>query len=126
MDFSFVLKSIIFSFFVFMIIFAISFVSSQKVLVDSNNYGIKDSVKEAINIGQYRANGDITFSSNKLILATINNYLENNKLKVDDVSFDIAIDEDNDIVTVRIYTDKELFNASSQVDYTFSYQVVRR
>lgn len=126
MNFSFVIKAIIISFFVFLIIYAVSFVSSQKTILDSNNYGVKDTVKESIDIGYYRATGEIQFDQEQLLISTISNFLDNNNLKVDEVSFDIALDEENDIVTVRIYTSKNIANSTSKVDYTFSYQVVKR
>lgn len=126
MNFSFIIKAIIISFFVFLIIYFVSFASSQKAMLDSNNYGIKDTVKESINLGYYRATGDIQFDQEQILLSTIKNFLDNNNLKVDEVSFDIALDEENDIVTVRIYTSKGILNSTSKIDYTFSYQVVKR
>jgi hypothetical protein len=126
MNFSFIIKSIIISFFVFLIIYAVSFVSSQKAMLDSNNYGVKDTVKESIDMGYYRETGKIQFDQEQLLLSTIKNFLDNNNIKVDEVSFDIAIDEESDIVTVRIYTSKSIANSISKIDYTFSYQVVKR
>ena len=126
MQFSFIIKSLIISFFAFVLIFAISFISSQKVLVDSNNYGVKDSIKESINIAEYRKSGNIVFDENALIENTIKNYLLNNNINVDDITFEIAIDETNNIVTIKIYTEKEMLNADSKANYTFSYQVIER
>lgn len=126
MNFSFVIKSIVISFFSLMIIFAISFVSSQKSILDSNNYGVRDTVKESINIAEYRKSGDIVFDSETLIKSTIQNYLDNNNVKVDEVTFEIAVDEENDIVTVNIYTKKDILSANSEASYSFSYQVVKR
>lgn len=126
MNFSFVIKAIIISFFVFLVIYAVSFASSQKNMLDSNNYGVKDAVKESIDIGYYRSTGEIRFNQEQLLLSTINNFLENNNLKVDEVSFDIALDEENNIVTVRIYTSKNIINSTSKIDYTFSYQVIKK
>ena len=126
MQFSFIIKSLIISFFAFILIFAISFISSQKVLVDSNNYGVKDSVKESINIAEYRKSGNIVFDENALIENTIKNYLLNNNINVDDITFEIAVDETNNIVTIKIYTEKEMLNADSKANYTFSYQVIER
>lgn len=126
MQFSFIIKSLIISFFAFILIFAISFISSQKVLVDSNNYGVKDSIKESINIAEYRKSGNIIFDENALIENTIKNYLLNNNINVDDITFEIAIDETNNIVTIKIYTEKEMLNADSKANYTFSYQVIER
>lgn len=126
MQFSFIIKSLIISFFAFILIFAISFISSQKVLVDSNNYGVKDSIKESINIAEYRKSGNIVFDENALIKNTIKNYLLNNNINVDDITFEIAVDETNNIVTIKIYTEKEMLNADSKANYTFSYQVIER
>ncbi len=126
MNISFVIKSLVISFFVLMIVFAISFVSSQKHILDSNNYGVRDTVKESINIAEYRKTGEIVFDTDTLIKSTIQNYLDNNNIKVDEVTFEIAVDEENDIVTVKIYTNKDLLNATSEASYTFSYQVIER
>lgn len=126
MNFSFVLKALIISFFVFMIVFAISFVSTQNNTLTNNNYGIKDSVKESINIAEYRRSGDITFDQKQLIKSTILNYAKNNNVNVDDITFEIGVDESKNIVTVKIYTSKSLMNAQSNADYTFSYQVIER
>ena len=126
MNISFVIKSLVLSLTVFFIMYAIFFVSSQNVMLDSNNYGVRDSVKESINIAKYRVNGDIIFDEETLIKSTIKNYVENNNINVDDVTFEIALDEINNIVTVTIITEKEVFDANSKSSYTFSYQVVER
>lgn len=126
MNISFIIKSLILALTVFFILFAISFISSQKVMVDSNNYGVRDSMKESINIAKYRATGEITFDEETLIKSTIKNYIKNNNINVDDITFEIALDEENDIVTVSIYTEKELFNSDSKANYTFSYQIIER
>lgn len=126
MNISFIIKSLVLSLTVFLILYAIFFVSSQNVMLDSNNYGVRDSVKESINIAQYRVNGDITFDKETLIKSTIKNYIENNNINVDDVTFEIALDEINNIVTVTINTEKEVLDANSKSSYTFSYQVVER
>lgn len=126
MNLSFIIKSLLISLTVFFILYAISFISSQKVMLDSNNYGVRDSIKESINIAQYRLDGDITFDNNALIENTLKNYLNNNNMSIDDVTFEIAVDEVNNVVTVSIYTEKELFNSNSATKNTFSYQVVER
>ena len=126
MNISFIIKSLVLSLTVFFIMYAIFFVSSQNVMLDSNNYGVRDSVKESINIAKYRVNGDILFDKDALIKSTIKNYVENNNINVDDVTFEIALDEINNIVTVTITTEKEVFDANSGSSYTFSYQVVER
>ena len=123
MNFSFIFKALIISFFSFAIIYAISIVSSQKLLVDSNNYGVKDSVKESINIAKYRETGDIVFDKETLIKKTLENYLKNNNMNLDNITFEIYVDEIENIVTVKLYTSKGVFNINSNADYTFSYQV---
>lgn len=126
MNFSFIIKSVIISFFVFLIIYATAFVSTQKSSIESNNYGVKDAVKESLDIAYYRKTGDIRFHTNKLIYATIENYVRNNNIDVDKVSFDIAVNEEQNIVTIRIYNSKDMLAGTSDIDYTFSYQVVEK
>lgn len=126
MNFSYIIKSLFISFFVFMIIFAITFVSTQKQMVDSSNYGVRDSVKESINIAEYRRSGDIVFDEDTLIKTTILNYIKNNNISVDDVTFEIYVDEVNNIVTTKIFTNKEMFESNSKSNYTFSYKVEER
>ena len=111
---------------IFVLIYSVSLVSTQKNLIVNNNYSIKDSIKESINIAKYRVDGEITFDQEQLIKSTILNYIENNNMKLDNVTFEIYLDEDNDIVTISIYSEKDIFNKTSKADYTFSYQVVER
>lgn len=126
MNFSFIFKALIISFFVMLIIFAISFVSTQNNMLASNNYGVKDSVKESINIAKYRVNGDIEFDQSQLIKSVISNYAKNNNIDIDSITFEIAVDESKNIVTVKLSTRKNLLNADSNSDYIFSYKVVER
>ena len=126
MNFSFVFKSILLSFIIFIVVYSVSFISSQKNLMDNNNYGIKDSVKEAINIAEFRRTGDIVFDENTLINSILLNYLDNNNLKFDEVMFEIYTDEENDIVTVYITTLKDIMDSSSKANYVFSYTVEKR
>lgn len=126
MNFSFIFKALIISFFVMLIVFAISFVSTQNNMLASNNYGVKDSVKESINIAKYRVNGDIEFDQSQLIKSVISNYAKNNNIDIDSITFEIAIDESKNIVTVKLSTRKNLLNADSNSDYIFSYKVVER
>lgn len=126
MNFSYIIKALFISFFVFMIIFAITFVSTQKQMVDSSNYGVRDSVKESINIAEYRRSGDIVFDEDTLIKTTILNYIKNNNISVDDVTFEIYVDEVNNIVTTKIFTNKEMFESNSKSNYIFSYKVEER
>lgn len=126
MNFSFIIKALFLSFFCFLLLFAVSIISSQKLLTESNNYAIKDSLKESIDIAAYRINGDIVIDQETLIKSTIENYVKNNNLKADEVEFEIAIDEENNIVTVTIYTMKNVLENNSESSYTFSYQVTER
>ena len=126
MNFSFVFKALIISFFVMLIVFAISFVSTQNNMLASNNYGVKDSVKESINIAKYRVNGDIEFDQSQLIKSVISNYAKNNNIDIDSITFEIAVDESKNIVTVKLSTRKNLLNADSNSDYIFSYKAVER
>ena len=126
MNISFVIKSLVLSLTVFFIMYAIFFVSSQNVMLDSNNYGVRDSIKESINIAKYRVDGEISFDEETLIKSTILNYVKNNNINVDDVEFEIALDEVNNFVTITISTEKDGFDANSKSSYTFSYQVVER
>ena len=126
MNFSFIIKALIISFFVFIVIFAISFVSTQNNMLANNNYGVKDSVKESINIAEYRRSGDIVFDQSTLIKSVILNYAKNNNINVNDITFEISVDEAKNIVTVKLYTSKSLLNSISKADYTFSYKVIER
>ena len=126
MNFSFIIKALIISFFVFIVIFAISFVSTQNNMLANNNYGVKDSVKESINVAEYRRSGDIVFDQSTLIKSVILNYAKNNNINVNDITFEISVDEAKNIVTVKLYTSKSLLNSISKADYTFSYKVIER
>lgn len=123
MNFSFVFKMIFLSFFVFVLIYAISFSSVQQDLVSSNNFGVKNTTKEALNIGDLRVYDEVTFNDDILLNSTINNYMKNNNIKVDNVKFDIAVNDN--VVTVRINTSKNLFSQISSGTNLFSYKVER-
>ena len=71
-------------------------------------------------------NSYIIFDEETLIKSTLDNYLKNNNLSIDDITFEIALNEVKNIVTVKIYTMKNLLNANSEASYTFSYQVIER
>lgn len=111
---------------VFILIYAISLISTQKNVIVNNNYTIKDSIKESINIAKYRVDGEITFDQEQLIKSTILNYIDNNNINLDNVTFEIYLDEQNDIVTVSIYSEKDVFDKISKADYTFAYQVIEK
>lgn len=123
MDFSFVFKTIFISFFIFILIYVINFASTQKDLVTSNNFGVKNATKEALNLGVLRTEDVVSYDNEVLLESTIKNYLVNNNLSVDDVNFDIAIN--NNIVTVKIGTSKNLFDNTSNSYGIFSYVIER-
>lgn len=123
MNFSFIIKMIYISFFIFILIYALNFSSTQKDFVSSNNFGVKNTTKEALNIGDLRVNGAVTYNDSILLNSTIQNYLSNNNLKVDDVKFDIAVNDN--IVTVKISTSKNLLDEISNSYAIFSYKVER-
>lgn len=126
MNFSYVIKALIISFTAFILIYAISVIGTQKEMLDSNNYDIRNSLKEAINVATYRVNGDIAFNNEKLIQSVLSNYVKDNNIKVDDITFEIAVDEIQNIVSVSIYTEKEILDSKSKANYTFSYKVLER
>ena len=123
MDFSIVFKTIFISFFIFILIYVINFASTQKDLVTSNNFGVKNATKEALNLGVLRTEDVVSYDNEVLLESTIKNYLVNNNLSVDDVNFDIAIN--NNIVTVKIGTSKNLFDNTSNSYGIFSYVIER-
>ena len=124
MNFSFIIKTIFISLFMFMLIYAINFSSTQQDMTVSNNFGVKNAVKESLNIGYLRVHDEIKFNESELINATINNYIKNNNIKLDNVQFDIGIN--NNIVTVKIKTKKNLFLQDSGSTAIFSYIVERK
>ena len=115
MHFSFVFKMIF--------IYALNFSSTQKDYISSNNIGVKDTVKESLNIGDLRVNDVVTYNDDILLNSTIQNYLINNNLRVDDVKFDIAVNDN--IVTIIFNTNKNLFEQISKSSESFSYKVER-
>lgn len=126
MNIFFVIKSLVLSLMVFILIYAISLISTQKNVIVNNNYTIKDSIKESINIAKYRVDGEITFDQEQLTKSTILNYIDNNNINLDNITFEIYLDEQNDIVTVSIYSEKDVFDKISKADYTFAYQVIEK
>ncbi|MDD4623768.1 MAG: hypothetical protein PHX40_00065 [Bacilli bacterium] len=124
MNFSFVIKSIILSFFIFIIIYSISCASTGKIQLNGNNFGVKNVVKESLNIGELRASGEVTYDENKLIESTINNYIKNNPTSLNDVEFDISLN--SNIVTIKIVIENLMFNSNSKLDSIFSYEVLKK
>lgn len=123
MNFSFVIKMIFISFFIFILIYALNFSGTQKDLISSNNFGVKNTTKESLNIGDLRAYDVVTYDDDMLLKSTIQNYLKNNNLNIDDVKFDIAVNDN--IVTIRISTSKNLLDNISSSTNTFSYKIER-
>jgi len=121
MNFSFVIKSILLSFFVFILIYAISYASTQKINLNGNNFGVKNAVKESLNIGELRASGTVTYDEDKLVESTINNYVKNNPTSSNDVEFDISVN--SNIVTVNITSKNYIFGSNSNINNLFSYEV---
>lgn len=123
MNFAYIFKIIFISLFVFILIFAISFISLSKVNVDSNNFNIKNSVKESINIGQLRVNDNISFDEQVLVDSIIKSYYQNNKEISDNINFKVY--KNGNIITVEIIKNKKILNNDSTVDAVFSYEVVK-
>jgi len=121
MNFSFVIKSIILSFFIFIIIYAISYASTGKINLNGNNFGVKNAVKESLNIGELRASGKVTYDEDKLIESTISNYVKNNPTSSNDVEFDISVN--STIVTVNITSKNYIFGSNNNINNVFSYEI---
>lgn len=109
-------------FFMFILVISLTVSSSQKQLVDSNNFGIRNSTKNAVEIGSLRVGEDLTINKDILISQILENYVINNNINCDEISFDVAV-EDN-IVTVRTITTKEIFGKKNETSSTFSYKLV--
>lgn len=123
MNYSFVFKMIFISFFIFILIYAVSLVGVQNDLISSNNFVAKNTVKESINIGDLRVNNQVSFDQEHLINSLLVNYAKANNINLNKVKFKIAINED--IVIVKIYTYKNMFQIDSDSVEEFSYQVVK-
>lgn len=123
MNFAYIFKIIFISFFVFVLIYAISFISMSKVNVDSNNTNVKNSIKEAINIGDLRVNDNISFNEDILIDKILDYYEMNNKEMSDNVTFRVY--KNSNIITVEIIKTKNVLNNDSTVEAVFSYEVIK-
>ena len=123
MNFAYIFKIIFISFFVFVLIYAISFISMSKVNVDSNNTNVKNSIKEAINIGDLRVNDNISFNEDLLIDKILDYYEMNNKEMSDDITFRVY--KTSNIITVEIIKTKNVLNNDSTVEAIFSYEVIK-
>ena len=109
-------------FFIFMLVISITVSSSQKQLVDSNNFGIRNSTKNSVELGSLRVNKDLSIDEEVLISQILENYVINNNFNCDEITFDVAV-KDN-IVTVKTTTVKEIFGKKNETSSTFSYKLV--
>lgn len=121
MNFSFVIKMTIVSFFIFLILYAINFTSIQKEYITSNNITVKSTTKESVNIGTLRVYGQVTFDVETLISSSIENYVINNNIDIDQVDFEYAINDN--ILTIKITSNKNLFSSLSENYEIFSYEI---
>ena len=124
MNFSFVFKSIILSFFIFLIVYAIGCASTLKVLINSNNFGVKNSVKESLNIGELRATGNVTYDTEALKESVIKNYKNNNPQNINDVDFKIYLN--NNMITVDINNKSTLSNIDNDINGIFAYEIYKK
>lgn len=122
-NFAYIFKIIFISFFIFVLIYAISFISMSKVNLDSNNSNVKNSIKEAINIGDLRVNDNISFNEDILIDKILDYYEMNNKEMSDDITFRVY--KNSNIITVEIIKTKKVLNNDSTVEAIFSYEVIK-
>jgi len=120
MNFSFVIKSIFLAMFALVLVFALNLISSQKYMNNSNNFGVKNTVKESLNIGELRVSGVVTFDDDMLIESTVANYIKNNNI-TGDVDFEIAVN--NNTVTVKVIQKSDLLGNAGNIIDIFSYEV---
>lgn len=113
---------LIIGFFMFVLVISLTISSAQKQLVDSNNFGIRNSTKNAVELGTLRTGEDLSIDEDVLISQILENYVINNNFNCDEITFDVAV-EDN-IVTVRTTTSKEIFGKVNETTSTFSYKLV--
>ncbi len=121
MNFSFVIKMVFVSFFVFILLYALNFSSMQKDYVTSNNITVKNSIKKSLNLGTLRAYGTVSFDEDLMIKSSIQSYLINNNINIDKVNFNYGITDN--IITVKIETKKDVFNLISNSEEIFSYEL---
>ena len=123
MNFSFVIKSIFLAMFALVLVFALNLISSQKYMNNSNNFGVKNTVKESLNIGELRVSGVVTFNDDMLIESTVTNYIRNNNI-TGDVDFEIAVN--NNVVTIKVIQKSELLGNVGNIIDIFSYEVKKQ
>lgn len=117
-------STLLIGFFMFLIVATLLISSSQKQLVDANNFGIRNSTKNSVDIGALRTGNGLSIDKETLIQQVLENYVINNNINCDEISFDVAVDEVNHIVTVRTTTKKSIFGKQSETSSTFSYKLV--
>jgi len=120
MNFSFVIKSIFLAMFALVLVFSLNLISTQKYMNNSNNFGVKNTVKESLNIGELRVSGVATFDDDMLIESTVSNYIRNNNI-TGDVDFEIAVN--NNVVTVKVIQKSDLLGSAGNIIDIFSYEV---
>jgi hypothetical protein len=106
--------------FALVLVFALNLISSQKYMNNSNNFGVKNTVKESLNIGELRVSGVVTFDDDMLIESTVANYIKNNNI-TGDVDFEIAVN--NNTVTVKVIQKSDLLGNAGNIIDIFSYEV---
>ena len=114
---------LIIGFFMFVLVISLTISSAQKQLVDSNNFGIRNSTKNAVELGSLRTDEELAIDKEVLISQILENYVINNNFNCDEITFDVAV-EDN-VVTVKTTTSKEIFGKVNETTSTFSYKLVR-
>ena len=110
--------------FIFLIVYAIGCASTLKVLINGNNFGVKNSVKESLNIGELRATGNVTYDTEALKESVIKNYKNNNPKNINDVDFKIYLN--NNMITVDINNKSTLSNIDNDINGIFAYGIYRK
>lgn len=117
-------STVIIGFFLFILVITMVVSSSQKQLVDANNFGIRNSTKNSVELGTLRVGSDLSLDKDTLIQQVLENYVINNNINCDEITFDVAVDDTNNIVTVKTTTVKEIFGKRSETSSTFSYKLL--
>ena len=94
------------------------------MFLNNNNHGVKNTVKEALNIGELRATGNVTFDNEKLIESTIRNYSYNNPNQLNNIDFKIYLN--NNIITVDINNKSTLSSIDNNLNSVFSYEIYKK
>lgn len=117
-------STVIIGFFLFILVITMVVSSSQKQLVDANNFGIRNSTKNSVELGALRVGSDLSLDKDTLIQQVLENYVINNNINCDEITFDVAVDDTNNIVTVKTTTVKEIFGKRSETSSAFSYKLL--